>query len=211
MPLQNYLIESQYFPPIAFFALCKEGLVTLESCENYQKRSFRNKCVLIGSQGVQTLTVPLQKGKHQQQKISDVRISYDEPWHLRHLQAIRSAYGNAPYFDYYFPSIETILESTQSHLWSLNLNIITELIQMLKLNAEIEISARYQKTLQNAHDLRNQINPRNYKEITCPPYTQLFTDRLGFIPNVSILDLIFCLGPEASVVLHNFSPLGIEE
>ncbi len=205
--LQNYIIETQYLPPISSLALAISGTIRWEKYENYQKRSFRNKCIVVDSNGLQTLSVPLVKGKHQQMPISKVTIAYEEPWPARHCQTIRSAYGSAPYFDYYFPDLETILTGNTSSLFSLNTQLMEKILQWIGLEDKLSVTSCYQKEPSDAVDFRNSFTPRNYHLQPCPRYLQVFADRMDFQPNLSILDLLFCTGPEARAVLNEFSDL----
>ncbi|NJN78366.1 MAG: WbqC family protein [Saprospiraceae bacterium] len=98
----NALIESQYFPPLAYFSvLLKHEKVWIEQFENYQKGSYRNRCHIATANGLLRLSIPLEKGKNNQTCIKEVKIHNDTNWQIQHWRAIKSAYGNAPYFEYY--------------------------------------------------------------------------------------------------------------
>lgn len=169
--------------------------MVIEKHENYQKRSFRNKCVITNAYGPQTLTVPLKKGKHERQPITEVQIAYDEPWQKNHLAAIKTAYSSAPYFEYYYPSIEQLYHSAEDPLFEFNWSILEYFTRTLQLPVPTT-SETYSRT-PTAIDFRGRLNPRNYQDNTLPKYNQVFEDRHGYLPNLSILDLIFCKGPEA--------------
>ncbi|MBK8503929.1 MAG: WbqC family protein [Saprospiraceae bacterium] len=193
---QTYIFELQFFPSIYFFCLLAKNQVVIEKHENYQKRSFRNKCIIANATGHQTLTVPLKKGKHERQPITEVQLAYDEPWQENHLAAIRTAYSSAPYFEYYYPHIEHIYHSAEELLFDFNWSILHYFTKILQLQGPAA-SETYSKTPTEI-DYRGKLNPKTYHEIALPKYNQVFEDRHGYLSNLSILDLIFCKGPEAA-------------
>ena len=204
--MQSYLIETQYFPPISSWALAAKGQLVLEAQEHYQKRSFRNKCMISGPQGTQVLTIPLVKGKHQQQKITDVRIAFEESWPSQHLQAIRSAYGRAPFFIHYFPAIEEVLSSPTTKLFDFNHRLFMTIGTLLRLDLNISRSAVYEPQPDSSLDYRNYLTPRNFQDqVRIPVYPQVFQDRHPFCSNLSILDMLFCVGPESPLLLREVS------
>lgn len=172
-----------YFPPAAWVrAALATGEWTLEAHENYQKRGWRNRCRILGPNGVQTLSVPLQKGAHSRMPIREVRISYDQDWVREHRQAIRTAYGKAPYFDYFHEALFTQLDHRPERLWELNLALTKTLLELLGGGVEPTITDNFQPAAE-----------RTFPALR--PYPQVFTDRHGFVRGLSILDALFCLGP----------------
>ncbi len=203
MDLKNskpVVFETMFFPPIVFFQYLMQGRVIVEKHENYQKRSFRNKCIIATAQGVKILTVPLRKGKHEQQKITEVQISYEEDWRKNQLKSIRAAYGKAPFFEDYFPVIENVYNSSGKYLFDLNNKIIL-LLQDIYCYSLPEFSEKYIGDY-GVNDRRNHYTLKSFQEEKdVPEYAQVFEDRHGFLPNLSILDLLFCYGPEGRGVL----------
>ena len=201
------LIEIQYFPPIQFFSKCLiYSSIVLDQHENYRKGTYRNRTQIAGANGKLRLTVPLVKGKNQRQNIKEVKISYVEPWQHQHWMAIQSAYGNAPYFDYYADYIEPFFRQPYEFLFQLNTAILDQLIKILQIPVSIQFSDIFQPITDiDLIDLRNTIHPKksildpHYKEVT---YPQVFEDKLGFLSNLSILDLLFCQGPETILILE---------
>jgi hypothetical protein len=209
--MSKILLETQYFPPIAYFStLLQADSVVLEACEHFQKGSFRNRCTIATSMGELTLSVPLKKGKNSQQPIREVAISYDAPWQKQHWQALRTAYGSAPFWEHYSPVFEKFFTQKYAFLFDLNFEIIETFLKILKINNSITVSFSSDYTLpssistnekeQALADFRNTITPKN-NNFDCKPYPQLFEDRLGFIANLSILDLVFCCGNQAKSTL----------
>jgi len=197
--MKSILHESQIFGPISQFSqyVGKETLL-IEKNESYQKRSFRNRYSILTSNGPVTLSIPLKKGKNAGTAITDVRISYDENWVDKHLHCIRSAYGKSPYFEFYYYDVEKILKKKHSYLFLLNMDTLHFAIKKLKLQLTVEYTHSYQKDYFNISDLRN-IEWNLYQ--TTIKYTQVWEEKFNFTPNLSILDVLFCAGPESTSVL----------
>ena len=207
MQEESILLELPYLPCVQFFSKIKQGKVYLEHCESYTKGSYRNRCHIAGAQGVQVLSIPLQGGKHQQQSIREVRIAHDTPWHTQHWTAIKSAYGKSPFFEYYADELIPIFKKKYEFLWDWNWDLLQTLLLLLQLDADIVCTTEYEKNPPNSIlDFRNGISPKAHKAFPDPNFTpykygQVFEAENGFLPNLSILDLLFCTGPEASFIL----------
>ncbi len=193
---KRIVLECQYFPPIITFGLFQAQKVVFEACETYQKRSFRNKCLIASEKGVQRLTVPLSKGKHESQPITEVSISYDEPWQARHFNTIQSAYGSSAYYDEYIGAVRSLLFKQERFLFLYNLHIIRGICKLLDFESYSCVSKEYLPGSHYDLDLRNVMTPRSY-DMALPQYPQVFGDRYSFKRNLSILDLLFCMGPSA--------------
>ncbi|MCP3927868.1 MAG: WbqC family protein [Bacteroidetes bacterium] len=203
------LLELQYLPPIQYFTkfLLHEQVI-IEQWENYQKGSYRNRCVIVGPNGLQRLTVPLRSGKNEGQNIQKVEIAYDEPWQIRHWRAICTAYNNSPYFPYYEGQLEPFFQRQFTFLFDFNKSLLNLLLDLLQIKTSIIYSARYEKSPEvNMQDFRNGIFPKKHRQKEDPnfyaaAYPQVFLEKHGFLPNLSILDLLFCTGPQAQIVLE---------
>jgi hypothetical protein len=201
------LIELQFLPPVQYFTkLLRYPHIALEQFEHYQKRSYRNRCHIASAQGVQRLSVPLQKGKNQQMPIREVRLTYDQPWQKQMIHTIETAYRRAPFFEDYGPDLLDILTQKHDFLFELNLRLLEQIMQYLRLPVQWSLSETYEPTpTPPIVDLRNQIRPLHAPlDPGFHPayYSQVFEDRFGFSPNLSIIDLLFCMGPEASSTLR---------
>ncbi len=194
------LLYSAYFPPVTWFStLWQQNHIELEACENYQKGSYRNRCHIASPNGVQRLSVPLEKGKHQKTPIRDVRISYREPWQRLHWRAIKTAYGNAPFFEHYEAGLMPFFEKKHPFLFDLNLEIIHFFIQKWNWNGQIILSNAWRKpNPDNIHNLRPHealpVLQTSQSELLLPAYAQVFQEKYGFLPNLSALDLLMCCG-----------------
>ena len=195
------LLELHYLPCIWYMRqFFLHDAVRIERHEHYQKRSYRNRSTILSPQGPQVLSVPLVKGKHQQQPVSEVRISYDMPWYAQHWHAIQTAYGSAPFFIHYGDRIRGVLYQKFDTLYTLNFAFLSWMLEQLHFAGTLDETTLYEKTSAgDTHDLRNAILPGT--DIQTPPYTQVFSDRMPYIANLSALDLLMHLGPEASLYI----------
>lgn len=199
------LAELHYFGNLAYWtSILASSEVILEGHEHYQKRSFRNKMEIASSTGVATLSIPLLKGKHQQQPIQEVSIAYHDPWPQRHVKTLETCYQGAPYYGHYRKEVEALIMNGKPRLWEFNRQIFTWIVNQIGLNAVIKVTMDYkQKTEPEISDLRNLIRPKKPVPQFEPwPYAQVFENRLGFTENLSILDLLFCYGPHSVHILN---------
>ncbi|MBC5993548.1 WbqC family protein [Pontibacter cellulosilyticus] len=191
------LTETLYNPPVAFFyhALSSEG-VLLEAHENYVKQSYRNRCHVLTAQGVQPLSVPVLKGSSKDKtKITEIEIDYSQKWYNVHWRTIQAAYGRAPYFEFYSDYIKEVYERQPKFLFQLNIDLLQLYFKLLKLNKPLRYTTFYsEQAPENVLDLRNKIHPKIYPDnLHVKPYTQVFGKQ--FVPELSIIDLLFTQGP----------------
>ncbi|MBK7873195.1 MAG: WbqC family protein [Saprospiraceae bacterium] len=211
MLIQNQiLLELQYFPPVQYFTkLLHYDTIYIEAQEHYQKGSYRNRCEIAGANGILRLSIPLEKGKNEQQSIQEVRIAYHEPWQAHHWESIQSAYGNAPFFLHYADNIQPFYEKHYTLLWDWNWDLLKTIAQLVGIQSDIKFTNEYQKIAPpEMLDIRNAIHPKAHRRqhdncFKAIRYPQVFEEKHGFLPNLSILDLLFCTGPEALSILHS--------
>ncbi len=201
--MPSVLLEIQYLPPVQYFSiLANHDAIYLEQHEHYKKGSYRNRCHIAAVNGVQRLSIPLQKGKNQQQPIREVRISYDEAWRSQHWQAIQTAYGNSPFFEHYSEKLLPFYQGAKyEFLWDLNYDILSLLLKIFKLTTEINLTNIFELKPASLLDFRDVVSPKKIDTYQSVYYPQVFEDRLGFLPNLSILDLLFCAGPGAGGII----------
>ncbi|MBL7859229.1 MAG: WbqC family protein [Cyclobacteriaceae bacterium] len=207
--MKTALIEAHYLPSVAYFsALQTFDEVMLERHENFVKQSYRNRCYINTSNGTEMLIIPLTQ-KHGKVLITDIRIDYSQKWLNNHWRTIQSAYGNAPFFEYYEHDLHQLLFRKFETLYELNLHLLTLCLRWLKWTIPVKESLAYNKeVLSPMVDLRSAINPKKthhldhfYKPV---PYQQVFGNM--FVPGLSVLDLVFCQGPESGRILRASSP-----
>ncbi len=204
--IDHLVIESQYFGCVYYInTLFQFSNAKIDVYENYQKLSFRNRCMVAGSNGLVHLSVPLIKGRSQRQPVKDVRISHTEHWQKQHFRTIESCYNLSPFFEYYRDWLATLYEKKFVFLADMNMEILHWLSRQLKLPATITITDQYLPFYPEAVDLRGYFVPKNFQSLpgrtTVISYPQVFSDRIGFQENLSVLDLLFCCGPNAADLL----------
>ncbi len=203
--MSSILIEAQYLPPIAYFAAIEHAsTIIIEKHEHFQKQTYRNRCHLLSSHGIETLILPL-TSKHGNVSITDIRIDYSQKWLNHHWRSIQSAYGRAPFFDHYAHDLENVLFAKHTFLYDLNYQLLSMCLKWLKWNVPVEESLTYEKKIDSSTlDLRSLINPKKTyieeKFYKPAPYTQVFGST--FVKNLSLIDLIFCEGPAARLVVE---------
>jgi hypothetical protein len=195
--IANNIIDNQYFGTINYIKIlfqCSHNKI--EQYESYQKMSFRNRCMVAGSNGVVNLSVPLEKGRGQKELMKDVRISYSGNWQLQHWRTIESCYSRAPFFEFYRDGVFDLLRKKETFLLDQNMTIMEWLAKVFKYKGSLSLTTSYLKEYPvGVNDLRGQFLPKNYADEAFDlKYVQVFEDRIGFKPNLSILDLLFCYG-----------------
>lgn len=186
----SLLTPTAYFSPALWFpAAVQAGSWTVEAHENYQKGGFRNRCFIAGPNGPQTLSVPLEKGKHQRKPIQEVTISYREDWWREHEQSIRTAYGRSPYYEYYAEDLFSVGRQSPETLWELNQGLLEVIARLVQLPVPLQRTEDFIPPAEAGY-----LRPADLPA-TLPDYPQVFTERHGFLPGLSVLDGLFCLGP----------------
>jgi hypothetical protein len=192
------LLSSAYLPPPEYFSLIfRSDKILIEKEENYLKQSYRNRCYILSSHGRQLLSVPVYLGSLHKTPIKDIRIDYSKRWQQVHLRAIKASYGSAPYFQYYFENIETIILKKNDFLIDLNMELIDAVIKMLRINTEVSYTTHFETTEGLDNDYRYCISPKIKSPFKIKEYIQVFNSGEQFINGLSIVDLIFNQGPEA--------------
>lgn len=202
------IIENQYFGCIyEYLILCKFKNIEFDQYETFQKMSFRNRCIIAGSEGPVTLSIPLEKGRNQKLVIKEIRIANQYKWQEQHWRTIKSCYSRSPWFEYYEQDLETFYNTPYTFLVDWNQALFNWVNQKIKLDIVAGETREFEKfySPENYLDMRNKILPKNFSQFTLPEYQQVFQDRNSFIPNLSILDLLFCLGKESRTYLNKLS------
>lgn len=200
------LLETQYLPSVAWCAVAwKETEVAIDAAEHYQKGGLRNRCYIAGPNGPQRLTIPLVKGKHQQTPIQEVRIAYQDDWQRQHWRSIQTAYGKAPFFEHYADDIRSFYTRPWDFLFEFNL-AFQEFILKRKMGWKgtfVKQELYYEASQwPDGPDLRGKTEGAPLPFSFCR-YPQVFEEKTGFLPNLSVLDLLFCYGKTGTEVLTN--------
>jgi hypothetical protein len=195
---RKILISTAYLPPAEYFSvISKAEEVLIEKEENYLKQSYRNRCYILSSHGPQLLTVPVFLGSQHKTPVKDIRIDYSKRWQQVHLGALIASYGSSPYFQYYFETFEKIISGKIDFLFDLNMELIGSVLKMLKLDSEITCTKDFTPTGESENDFRYKISPKKESHYSVKEYIHVFDSGNRFIHRLSIIDLIFNMGPEA--------------
>ncbi len=200
------IVSIAYFPPIQFFTRFFDAEeLRIEKHEHLQRQSYQNRCHIATAAGLQALVVPILHSKEIKTSIHSARISYQSDWQKNHLKAIESAYNNSPFYEYYSNELIKFFTTKEENLFLHNTEIIKTICTFLNLQNKISFTSEY-SNIEPDKDFRSKIHPKQKKTmkdasfIPCP-YAQVFQDRVGFLPNLSILDLLFNQGPESHRIL----------
>jgi hypothetical protein len=200
--MKSIAIDLHYLPNLEFFAAI-EGVeeVLIFPQALYQRQSFLNRTQIRLANKVETLSVPVQ-GRRPKIPMEEVLIDYSQKWQAIHLRGIQSAYGKAPFFEYFYPYFETVFTQKPASLWELNREMLTICLRLLQSPAKL-VNSSLDIDLAGSLDIRQEITPKtdfsarsHYEPV---PYSQLFG--LDFEPNLSVIDLLFCEGPAAKKII----------
>lgn len=227
------LLSTAYFPPVEYFAamaeemnLSDDGLISsavvwIEGMETFQKQSWRTRCSIYAADGPQNLSYPVMHSGLRKLPISEVRVDYSVDWVTRHKRAIISAYRSSAYFEYYCDEIFSILDSRPETMFELNMRLTEFFVRKTSLSVNLRVTEEYcperkaddgsmLKHPVYGKDLRNAIHPKRQNAILerlglDRPYFQVFASKSGFVPNLSVMDLLFNEGPDSIIYLKKIN------
>ena len=193
----NVLLSTTYFGPVQWYQkLNRADEAWIERQETFQKQTYRNRCLIATTQGVQALTVPVDRSSAVQ--IKDVRISDHGDWRRLHWNALQSAYGESPFFEYYEDDLRPFFERRWTFLLDFNEEIRQKVCELIDIRPSVRYTDNYAKNV--SHDYRDAIQPKHPApdaDFQPRPYYQVYRQKHGFLPNLSILDLLLNMGPES--------------
>lgn len=202
------LLSTAYLPPVEYFALLLADGSAVEREERYQKQSYRNRAVVMNGNGLLNLIIPtVHEGR--MGIVKEVRIDYATPWQRAHWRSIESAYNNTPFYLYYKDALKPFFEQKFEFLFDFNLQLTQTLLNLMQTGKDVAITTAF--TPYSDSDLRLLIHPKNARKEDYPlrlqqPYYQVFEDKFGFMPNLSVIDLLFNEGPQAAAYLQQLLP-----
>ncbi|MBV7267869.1 WbqC family protein [Winogradskyella luteola] len=195
------LVYPTYFPNIAHFvAMVRSDSVYFEVCDNYQKQSYRNRTEIYGANGKLALTVPVSYTQKNRQLYKDVKIANEDNWQIQHLKSLQSAYSMSPFFEFYIDDLMPLFEKRFDYILDFNLKCFETLLDSLQIEIITQRTIIFEKSPDNKTDYRS-LAKRNHKVESFKSYVQVFSEKHGFISNLSILDLLFNEGPNSELYL----------
>ena len=189
------ILPIAYMPSVEYVARLLREECVIDLGEHYIKRSQRNRAQILSANGVMSLTVNVENANRPRQRIRDVRIDYSKRWQHQHWVSILSAYKSSPYFDHYAHLLEPYYKREWRYLADYNMEYTHTLLGLLGIDNKINISEKYVIAQEGDLDLRPKHNEGS--TFVAEPYFQVFSDRMPFEANLSILDLLMCEGPQA--------------
>lgn len=201
------VLSTAYLAPIQYYThLYATDKAVEDRGEHFLKQTYRNRCYIATPTGAQPLTIPVVRDGSAHTAVRDIRISDHGNWRHLHWAALVSAYDNSPYFEYYVDDFRPFYERKYEFLADFNAELRDLILNLLSLERNIDVSLAYvSPTPDESADLRNIISPKTSLDtdihFTPQPYYQVFAERTGFIPNLSIVDLLFNMGPESRMIL----------
>ncbi len=197
------IVPSTYLPSIEIMRAIASGDYIIDLGEHYIKRSQRNRAEIMTAGGVMQLTVNIARGNRPRTPMHQIEIDYSKRWQHQHWIAITSAYRSSPFFDYYADELEPFFTAKYERVVDLNLAITKKILQLLGLPSDLNVSQEYVEAKEGDIDMR----PKGAQSGEAPltPYIQVFSDRLPYAENLSIIDLLFCEGPNtvSYILSHN--------
>ena len=197
------LIHPTYFPNIAHFSvmLQHEGFC-FEVCDNYTKQTYRNRTCIYGANGLLQLNIPVKHSQKNRQLYKDVKIANDTKWQSLHLKSLQSAYRTSPFYEYYEDELQHLFELKADYLMDFNFKCLEVISDCLQIELSSNTSTHYDNSVDRSLDYRPLVNCKKEIEQNLESYTQVFSEKHGFINNLSILDLLFNEGPNAVTYLE---------
>ncbi|AKK74939.1 hypothetical protein OK18_13245 [Chryseobacterium gallinarum] len=204
--MKNVLLPVFYMPPVSWFSvfLNAENEITLEQFENFPKQTYRNRANIYGANGKLSLIIPIHHNGKREMK--DIEISYREDWRTLHWKSIKTAYQSSPYFEYYEDKFRKIFDLKEKFLLDFNLKGLEIIQQILKTEKAQSLNEEYIKNPECVN-LREKFSAKLPSEFEMEEYYQTFSDKFGFLKDLSVLDLICNKGPESLTYIKNVKQL----
>ncbi len=193
------ILSTAWFPPVDWFALLAANeTVYLEACESYRKQTWRNRCRILTANGPMDLRVPV---VHDGERlVRRVRIDWSTDWLRQCEYAIDTAYYSSPFFEYYRDELFALLDLKRETLWEMNMDIIDFFCRKIGIAPRIVPTVDFEATVED--DWRERLSPKKPSESLVRPYWQVFASKFGFVPGLSVMDLLFNEGPESLACLR---------
>lgn len=205
--MEQLLLSTAYFPPIEYFYfLSINKSVLIEAHETYPKQTYRNRCNIYSPNGKQSLVIPVKKINGNHTKTSEIQISNHLNWRLHHWKSLQTAYNTSAFFMYYKDELWDCMQFQTNNLLEYNLHLLKFITAEIGLQTSISTTLQYISQKPTIHDLRTSISPKNKTSpLSCPEYFQVYSEKNGYLSNLSILDLLFNEGPNTLSYLQSIN------
>jgi len=206
---QVVLLSTAFLGPIQYFTkFLKYPQVFIEQYENYPKQSYRNRCIILSANGKLPLTIPIVHNQGTKTYTKDIKIDNSKRWKIIHRRAIEAAYRSSAFYIYYIDYLNKIYEKDYTYLIDFNYNLLTLMLEILQIKANLKYTTSYKGISSPYDDFSMSIHPKEQyslpdKSFNPVFYYQVFYDKYGFVPNLSIIDLLFNVGPESISILRH--------
>jgi hypothetical protein len=198
-------LSTAYLAPVGYYMqMLTFPQTVIEKHCNYVKQTYRNRCIIASANGLQILSIPIEKPGTIKCFTKDIRIAEHGNWRHLHWTAIKSAYNSTPFFEYYEDDFIRFYERSHNFLFDFNESLRIIITSLLDIEPQVAYSSEYKTDfLPNEIDYREAIHPKKIPVINSfKPYYQVFESRFGFQPDLSIIDLLFNMGPESILFLQ---------
>ncbi len=200
-----HLVHPVYFPNVATTALLAQKECQWEVCDYYPKQTYRNRTYICTDQGKHLMSIPIKHvgGKQGKQYFRDVRTDNSYAWQRLHWRTLETAYRSSPFFEYFEDDLAPLFQEPPNFLLDFNLKCIDVVCALLALSVPEMKTKQYEPSPTAVADMRHLVNAKKNLPFDPPSYTQVFAEKHGFIPNVSVLDLLFNEGLHAADYLRS--------
>ena len=213
--MNKVILSTAYFPPLSYMRMVlRSSIALIELHENFTKQTYRNRCVIYSPGGKQSLTVPVERGSFHKTPLIDLRIDYSKPWQRLHLRALDTSYNSSAFYEFFMDDIRKVILKGHRFLYDLNNEVLELVCSICGIDTPVRFTTEFRNSYDSDNDMRYNITPKGGEGIQIASdikYFQVFGVDNGFIPDLSILDLLFNMGPESYSLLkkegQNNSPL----
>ncbi len=198
------LLPLFYLPPVSWFAefLAADYEIVVEKWEHFQKQTYRNRAHIYGANGKLSLIIPINHNGNR--AVQDIKISDRENWQQQHWKSIKYAYQSSPYFEYYEDQLSKIYDFNGDSLFQFNIHALEVMLKILKSEKSFNFTSEYLKNPE-MQDFREQFSAKTETERNFKPYYQVFSDKYGFLADLSVIDVLCNIGPETTTYIQNIN------